>query len=142
MSGYWYSTQSVGHCGVESDEAAAEQCTWRLPEVKKVVHRCVKLSTSCYGTCSKSCQLSTTCCVVHSDCVNGQIVAAVVKRNSSCFNALPQPNNKTTDGWIECFFNSLLGNHTTGQPSLGGSVLKDDDDVSKLRQTILDLWCA
>jgi hypothetical protein len=30
----------------------------------------------------------------------------------------PQPDNRTTDGWIGCFFNSLLGNHRTGQPGL------------------------
>ena len=117
MDGFWFSTQTVGHCNAssetETEEAGAEQCTWRVAEVKNVVR---------------------------SDCVNGQIVKAVVKRNSSCFNALPQPDNRTTDGWIECFFNSLLGNHTTDQPSIAGSALDKDDDVSKLRQAVLDLW--
>ena len=80
--------------------------------------------------------------VVRSDCVNGQIISAVLKRNSSCFGALPQPHNRTTDAWIECFFNSLLGNHTTQQPSLAGTVLDSDDDVSKLREAVLGLWLS
>lgn len=122
MDGYWYSTQTVGHCNTTETETetalsepGAEQCTWRVAEVSTVVR---------------------------SDCVNGQIIDAVVKRNSSCFNALPNSTDRTTDGWIECFFNSLLGNHSTNQPSIGGTVLNSDADVSKLRQTVLDLWLS
>ena len=132
MDGYWFSTQTVGHCNTSesaeqvttsdedtamavSSDGEAEQCTWRVAEVSKVVR---------------------------SDCVNGQIISAVLKRNSSCFDALPQPHNRTTDAWIECFFNSLLGNHTTQQPSLAGTVLNSDDDVSKLREAVLGLWLS
>ena len=41
MDGYWFSTQTVGHCNATDGGAAAadagvagaEQCTWRVPQV-------------------------------------------------------------------------------------------------------------
>ena len=48
---------------------------------------------------------------VDASCVNGKIVAEVEKVNASCFAALPDGGkNKTTDGFITCFFESLFGN--------------------------------
>lgn len=112
---YWFSTQTVGHCNATTEPESDEQCTWRVAEVKKVVR---------------------------ADCVNGQIIAAVLMRNASCFAALPpgERTNRTTDGWIGCFFNSLLGNHSSGQPALAGTVLETDADVAALRQAVLGLW--
>ena len=43
MDGYWFSTQTVGHCNAtdgdggaaaaDAEAAGAEQCTWRVPQV-------------------------------------------------------------------------------------------------------------
>ena len=42
--------------------------------------------------------------VAQATCINGKIIAEVMKVNASCFNALTDPTNQTLDGWIECFF--------------------------------------
>jgi hypothetical protein len=94
-------------------DGTAKDCSWRVAAVEKVVN---------------------------ATCVNGKIVAEVEKVNASCFAALPQPNNRTTDGWIECFFNSLFGNSSTGAPALDGNHLQTLEDAALLRERIMNLW--
>ena len=111
MAGHWFSTQRQGHCnGTEPDK----ECSWRVAAVDKVAN---------------------------ASCVNGKIVAEVEKVNASCFAALPDGGkNKTTDGFITCFFESLFGNSSTGAPALDGNRLQTLDDAATLRNKIESLW--
>ena len=42
--------------------------------------------------------------VVDANCVNDKIVAAVQLRNASCFAALANSTDRTTNGWVTCMF--------------------------------------
>jgi hypothetical protein len=94
-------------------DGSSKDCSWRVAAVEKVVN---------------------------ATCVNGKIVDEVEKVNASCFAALPDPKNQTTDGWIQCFFDSLFGNSTTGAPALDGIQLRTLDDAAALRERIMNLW--
>jgi hypothetical protein len=50
--------------------------------------------------------------VVRSDCVNGQIVAAVQKRNASCFAALVRAELRSCDS---CMLPHSVNNHAPSQ---------------------------
>lgn len=52
-------------------------------------------------------------------CVNDQVIAPVLARNQSCFNACPQPTNRSSDCWITCVFSGLLGDDSIGAPPIG-----------------------
>ena len=47
------------------------------------------------------------------------LVAAVVQHNSACFNACPQPSNRSAVCWVECLLESIVGNVTTTSTSTG-----------------------
>lgn len=100
MDGYWYSTNSDGYCGHKGGPdaaaedmvaAAAEPCTWRISAITKVANK---------------------------TCVNDKIMDHVIQKNNTCFGELPDPQNRSTDGFINCFFNALLGNKTSGQAGI------------------------
>eukprot|EP01045_Picozoa_sp_COSAG04_P012735 COSAG04_NODE_870_length_9725_cov_3.580303_1_plen_228_part_00 len=79
--------------------------------------------------------------VVNANCVNDKIVAHVEQRNASCFAALPEgKDNRTTDAWIRCMFDGLLGNRTAESPAIAGGLLNTFPQVAQLREKILDLW--
>ena len=111
MGGHWYSTQGVGACAAAN--SSEEGCGWQVSEVKKVVN---------------------------ANCVNDQIVQAVQKRNASCFSALKNSSDHTTDEWTTCMFEGLLGDRGSAKPALAGGMLDTFPQVAQLRQKILDLW--
>jgi hypothetical protein len=119
MAGHWYSTQKLGHCNAssasegEAAEGEEDGCGWRVAEVKKVVN---------------------------ANCVNDQIVNAVLQRNASCFAKLANASDHTTDAWTTCMFEGLLGDRASGKPALAGGMLDTFPQVAELRQKILDLW--
>ena len=78
--------------------------------------------------------------VVNANCVNDQIVHAVQARNASCFDALANKTDRTTDGWITCMFEGLLGDRKKNAPAIAGGMLNTFPQVAQLRQKILDLW--
>ena len=55
-------------------------------------------------------------------CVNDQIVHAVQARNASCFDALANKTDRTTDGWITCMFEGLLGDRQKSAPAIAGGM--------------------
>ena len=87
MQGSWYSTWADGECGGGGD---GDDCGWRLVrEVKKI----------------------------HKECSDGKIEAALIAGDATapwgarCFGALSPADraNKTSVGWIECFYLNVLG---------------------------------
>jgi hypothetical protein len=46
---------------------------------------------------------------VNASCVNRNVHKLVEAKGHSCFQSCAQPTNTTTDCWIECFFQTLLG---------------------------------
>ena len=76
--------------------------------------------------------------VVNANCVNDQIVHAVQARNASCFDALANKTDRTTDGWITCMFEGLLGDRKKNAPAIAGGMLNTFPQVAQLRQKILD----
>jgi hypothetical protein len=88
-----------------SASVTAEHCTWRISAVTKVVNK---------------------------TCVNDKIMNHVIATNSSCFNALPDPTNRSTDGFINCFFSTLLGNKTSGQPGIAPTLSQVATEVGEL----------
>ena len=71
--------------------------------------------------------------------MNNKIVQAVEKRNASCFQALQNQTDRTTDAWTTCMFEGLLGNRKHGAPALAGSMLNTFTQVGSSVK-ILDLW--
>jgi len=42
----------------------------------------------------------------------------VKHKNPSCWERCPQPGNSSSVCWVECLFNTLLGNSTAGLPAV------------------------
>ena len=42
----------------------------------------------------------------------------VKQKNPSCWERCPQPGNSSSVCWVECLFNTLLGNSTAGLPAV------------------------
>ena len=107
MNGYWYSTNAAGHCDEDSHSGDAEPCTWHIAKVEKVVNK---------------------------SCVNDKIFSTILTKNSSCFDALPngEGHNVSSDGYINCFFDSLLGNASAGRPGLAPTEQSISDEVAQL----------
>jgi len=93
--GSWFSTWSAGECDEEEEEGEEEEsggsfCGWRLVRVVKKVAK----------TCS-----------------DAKIDAALVKGDADapwgarCFSTLSPTDraNKSSTGWIECFYDNVLG---------------------------------
>ena len=61
--------------------------------------------------------------VVNYTCVNARVGAAVIARNPLCFRACtadggePFPHDPS-DCWTRCFYNTLLGNSSLGDPGM------------------------
>ena len=82
--GTWYSTQAKGEC---TGVIQHDKCWWRLAET----HRTVNAS-----------------------CVDDSVVKAVKERRPQCWSACPEPSNRTSACYLECLFETLVGNSTKG----------------------------
>ena len=118
LGGFWYSTQAAGvtmqelkpstirlslpatHpvfeplCGQEckgKDDVIGKDCWWRLHSVERLVN---------------------------SSCVNDRLIDTVLTKRPSCFAACPQPHNQSSTCWIQCLFETLVGNQTSSPPVL------------------------
>lgn len=60
--------------------------------------------------------------VKNKSCVDDAMVGEVLTQNASCFTKCGPAVKKTSDCYIRCLFGSLLGNQSTGQAPLGGSL--------------------
>ena len=92
LGGHWYSTPSTGLC-THKDSL---RCTWRVVEVIK------KVSRSC-----------------HDQSMFGSVVDYAVSVSKStgapdCFNRCPGGSKNTSNPcWIACFYNTMLGPHSS-----------------------------
>jgi len=87
IGGTWFSTQGGGECA--EGETVGVDCWWRLRE-----------------------QLRN----INASCVNDRMTAVVTSARPSCFAACPQPDNITSDCWIQCLFETIIGNTSTTPP--------------------------
>jgi len=79
----WFSTTKVAECSPGLRVSAnGGPCSWRVEEVVKRVAR----------NCSDAVQ-----------------EAAIAKASGGCFDRCPQPTNKTSTCWVDCYFRTLLG---------------------------------
>ena len=54
---------------------------------------------------------------VNATCVNDRMIRAVVaQREGACFDGCAAPDDQGSDCWIQCFFETLVGNTTTAPP--------------------------
>lgn len=88
LDGTWYSTEAKGEC---SGNKMDDHCWWRLAET----HRTVNAS-----------------------CVDDHMVASVQKHRPQCWEACPQPSNRSSACYLECLFDTMIGNETKGIPAL------------------------
>ena len=84
MNGTWYSTRAEGEC---SGPTVAGDCWWRLAEQ----HRTVNAS-----------------------CVDDRVVSTVRARRPTCWEGCPFPKNRTTSCYLDCLFQTLVGNASQG----------------------------
>ena len=84
MNGTWYSTRVEGKC---AGDVVDSSCWWRLAEQ----HRTVNAS-----------------------CVDDRVVASVEARRPKCWSNCPAPKNRTTSCYLDCLFQTLVGNESQG----------------------------
>jgi len=87
LNGTWYSTRKAGQCKV--GQQIGKDCWWRETEQPRVVN---------------------------ATCVNDNMVRAVQSRQPSCFKDCPRPNDQTSDCWVQCLFETMVGNATKSPP--------------------------
>jgi len=82
MNGTWFSTQGSGEC--RAGERLGKECWWR--QVERLRN-------------------------VNASCVNDNMILKVIEKRPFCFRACPgDPDDHTTDCWISCLFETLVGN--------------------------------
>ena len=84
MNGTWYSTRKEGEC---AGNVIDDTCWWRLAEQ----HRTVNAS-----------------------CVDDRVIGAVEAKRPECWKHCPFPQNRTTACYLDCLFQTLIGNATIG----------------------------
>ena len=77
----WFSTPADGECAAGAP-LGTDGCSWRVVEVRKYAN---------------------------ATCVDSRADAAVVAHGKKCFDKCPQPLNKNTDCWLDCYRNTLMG---------------------------------
>lgn len=80
LGGEWYSTTTQSDCSRKN--SSTDKCAWRTLENKKTVN---------------------------ATCANGNVHKAVEARGEKCFGQCAQPTNSTSDCWILCFVETVLG---------------------------------
>ena len=98
VQGSWFSTPAAGQCSgaQRPGQSGSGDCSWRAVRMERVVNY---------------------------TCVNARVGAAVIARNPLCFRACatdggePSPNDPS-DCWTRCFYNTLLGNSSFGDPGM------------------------
>lgn len=90
LGGNWYSTRAEGECAASGNgSTVGSDCWWKLRAVDRVVN---------------------------ATCANGRVISQVLKTRPSCFEACPQPTNRSSTCWIRCLFETLTGNATRVPP--------------------------
>lgn len=89
LNGTWYSTLDRGQC--KPGQTVGVDCWWRI--VEKVRN-------------------------VNASCVNDRVVAAVQAERPTCWEQCPQPSNISTECWIHCLFETIVGNKTSKVPQM------------------------
>ncbi|KAH8055757.1 phospholipid methyltransferase [Aureococcus anophagefferens] len=89
MNGTWFSTQKAGECA--PGETVGEGCFWRVV--------------------NQTAQVNATC-------VNDRMISKIVaQRGGACFDGCDDPKDQSAPCWIQCFFETIVGN-ATAQPPL------------------------
>jgi hypothetical protein len=90
----WYSTTEAGQCA-DGAPLGTDGCSWRLVEERKYAN---------------------------ATCVDNKADKAVEVHGKPCFDKCPQPLNKNTDCYLNCYRNTLMGdaaqNLTAVEPAL------------------------
>ena len=88
MNGSWYSTQGAGEC--LPGQTLGEDCFWRVLD--------------------QTSQVNATC-------VNDRMIDKIVaQRAGDCFHDCDDPNDQDSFCWIECFFETIVGNSSATPP--------------------------
>ena len=94
MNGTWYSTREEGEC---AGNVVDNSCWWRLAEQ----HRTVNAS-----------------------CVDNRVISAVQALRPQCWTHCPFPKNRTTSCYLDCLFQTLVGNVSMGiKPMSRGEIV-------------------
>merc|ERR1711939_460661 len=56
--------------------------------------------------------------VVNASCVNDNVIKSVQARDPGCWSACPQPTNSSSLCWINCLFDTLVGDPTKKKPAM------------------------
>eukprot|EP00929_Paragymnodinium_shiwhaense_P112458 TRINITY_DN80714_c0_g1_i1.p1 TRINITY_DN80714_c0_g1~~TRINITY_DN80714_c0_g1_i1.p1 ORF type:complete len:384 (+),score=62.56 TRINITY_DN80714_c0_g1_i1:28-1152(+) len=95
--GFWYSTRKEGQCA--DGQQWGDNCTWRVQSMK----------------------------TINNTCMHNKLVETVEGYDKSgCFPACGTPRNTSSECWIGCFFDAVLGKEArhTNQKPLGGMPLE------------------
>ena len=98
LGGHWYSTPAEGECDADGKSKSGskngsksgrgrddDECSWRF--IRRIK-------------------------AVDADCANEHVVDTVVAKNQACFDALPNPTNRSDLRWAECIFDVALNQMT------------------------------
>lgn len=89
LNGSWYSTRAEGKCPVGKRPGSG--CWWREVEVRRTVN---------------------------ASCLNERLTFGIRSHFPTCWNGCPQPNNSTSDCYIECLLKSLNGHKQSRSDSI------------------------
>ena len=98
MQGTWYSTQTQGECSKGQVPGEAGGCWWRLAETRRTVNQ---------------------------SCVDNRVIEVVQRQRPACWSACPGDTgtNRTQPCFLECLFDTMVGNVTAGVPPMKPSTL-------------------
>lgn len=74
--GQWFSMPEMGQCHGANSKLGDNNCTWKVMERGRVIN---------------------------ASCMYERIDENIVSHDPSCFSNCPQPHNKTSDCWLNCF---------------------------------------
>ena len=80
LNGRWYSTRSEGQC--VGQQKVGVDCWWRELAVQRTIN---------------------------ATCLTNSLKHDITANYPACFQACPQPQNATSDCWIECMLKSING---------------------------------
>jgi hypothetical protein len=122
-------SRQFGHSSCHSGEQAWS--CWRGMTAKKTVDG-VWYSTLSTGLCTPTSAYCTWRVAevvkrVSQQCLNGHIFDAVEAYNRSCFSGCGPTRNTTSDCWISCFYDGVLGTEVLTGGSITGIPLEQLD---------------
>lgn len=135
-------SQMFGHCRhswFSHHSCSTDWVKWRAEMANKLPEMWFSSQKAGHCDVGSSCYWNLeTKAVKNATCVNSKVEAAVESKGASCFNSCGAVRNVTSDCYIKCFFNTILGGSNSSGSSMTVAEIMDPfnqalslEDVSK-----------